>query len=228
MQVLLSQLYSYVQHLVQYPHSLLAKLLGIYSLRVANRAKKYFIVIENIFYPVSRISERYDIKACTLSRWVEPVPEDSPLLLVLKDLNFDGKTIDLGPQRSWFLRQIKVDIEFLRGHGVLDYSLLVGIQPLHEDEKNRFSFVRTIRSVYGGPEGQNRRLLPDVPNALHVLDGPEKRYFLGLVDVTTIFGFRKRMEQLWKTIRHPGQSFSTVSPDHYARRMIQWVETHTK
>lgn len=50
-----------------------------------------------------------------------------------------------GPQRSWFLRQIKVDIEFLRGHGVLDYSLLVGIQPLHEDEKNLFSFVRTIR-----------------------------------------------------------------------------------
>ncbi|XP_040596901.1 phosphatidylinositol 4-phosphate 5-kinase-like protein 1 isoform X1 [Mesocricetus auratus] len=87
-QVLLTQLCGYMQYLVQYPHSLLAWLLGIYSLRVANRAKvsvaearwlgsggcwrlrscasltapscpqRYFIVMENIFYPVSRISER--------------------------------------------------------------------------------------------------------------------------------------------------------------------------
>lgn len=31
-----------------------------------------------------------------MSRWVEPAPEGSPLVLVLKDLNFQGKTIDLG------------------------------------------------------------------------------------------------------------------------------------
>ena len=39
---------------------------------------------------------RYDIKGCEVSRWVEPAPEGSPLVLVLKDLNFQGKTIDLG------------------------------------------------------------------------------------------------------------------------------------
>lgn len=35
-----------------------------------------------------------------MSRWVEPAPEGSPLVLVLKDLNFQGKTIDLGEPRS--------------------------------------------------------------------------------------------------------------------------------
>ncbi|ERE71220.1 endoglin [Cricetulus griseus] len=232
-QVLLAHLPRYVQHLLRHPHTLLARLLGVHSLRVAQGKKKYFIIMQSVFYPVSRISERYDIKACEQSRWVEPVPEGSPLLLVLKDLNFEGKTIRLGSQRSWFLRQLELDTTFLRDLNVLDYSLLVAFQLLHEDEKDRFSIFRTFRSVHGAPntwgtEGQNRRLLPDVPNALHILDGPDQRYFLGLVDLTTVYGFRKRLEHLWKMMRYPGQSFSTVSPAQYARRLRQWVETHTQ
>ena len=40
----------------------------------------------------------------------------------------------LGPQKDWFLKQIKIDIDFLKKIGVLNYSLLVGIQSLHMDE----------------------------------------------------------------------------------------------
>ncbi|KAB1279903.1 Phosphatidylinositol 4-phosphate 5-kinase-like protein 1 [Camelus dromedarius] len=125
-QALLTHLPRYVQHLQRHPHSLLARLLGVYSLRVARgkkvgeaqargpgqrgrledeilssltpypRPQKYFIIMQSVFYPASRISERYDIKGCEVSRWVEPAPEGSPLVLVLKDLNFQGKTINLG------------------------------------------------------------------------------------------------------------------------------------
>lgn len=42
---------------------------------------------------------RYDVKGCQVSRWVEPGPEDSSIILVLKDLNFQGKTIQLGEPR---------------------------------------------------------------------------------------------------------------------------------
>nr|BAE37997.1 unnamed protein product [Mus musculus] len=133
--VLLAHLPRYVEHLQQYPHSLLARLLGVYSLRVAQGKKKYFIIMQCIFYPTSRISERYDIKGCNISRWVDPAPEGSPLVLVLKDLNFQEKTMRLGAQRSWFLRQMELDTAFLREVNVLDYSLLVAIQFLHEDEK---------------------------------------------------------------------------------------------
>ncbi|XP_075841965.1 phosphatidylinositol 4-phosphate 5-kinase-like protein 1 isoform X2 [Microtus pennsylvanicus] len=232
-QVLLAHLPRYVQHLRRYPHSLLARLLGVHSLRVARGKKKYFIIMQSIFYPVGRISERYDIKACEVSRWVEPVAEGSPFILVLKDLNFEGKTINLGPQRNWFLRQIELDTAFLRDLNVLDYSLLVAFQLLREDEKDAYTLYSTMRSIHGAPdlrwtESQNRRLLLDVPNALHILDGPDQRYFLGLVDLTTVYGLRKRLEQLWKMMRYPGQSFSTVSPARYARRLCQWVETHTE
>ncbi|XP_006835040.1 PREDICTED: phosphatidylinositol 4-phosphate 5-kinase-like protein 1 [Chrysochloris asiatica] len=234
-QALLAHLPQYMQHLHRHPHSLLARLLGMHSLRVAQGKKKYFIIMQSIFYPAGRISERYDIKGCEVSRWVEPAPEGSSLVLVLKDLNFQGKTMDLGPQRSWLLRQMELDTAFLRELNVLDYSLLMAFQGLHDDERDPGSSLmfRTARSAQGTlnpeePGAQNRRLLPDAPNALHILDGPEQRYFLGLVDLATVYGLRKHLEHLWKTLRYPGRTFSTVSPTCYARRLCQWVETHTE
>ncbi|XP_074187179.1 phosphatidylinositol 4-phosphate 5-kinase-like protein 1 isoform X1 [Rhinolophus sinicus] len=233
---LLAHLPRYVQHLQRHPHSLLARLLGVHSLRVARGKKKYFVIMQSVFYPASRISERYDIKGCEVSRWVDPAPEGSPIILVLKDLNFQGKTIYLaGPQRSWLLRQMELDTAFLRELNVLDYSLLVAFHCLHKDERGPGSslVLRTARSVQGvqsqeEPGAQNRRLLPEAPNALHILDGPEQRYFLGLVDLATVYGLRKRLEHLWKTLRYPGRTFSTVSPALYARRLYQWVEAHTE
>ncbi|KAK2507394.1 hypothetical protein MC885_006282 [Smutsia gigantea] len=198
---LLAHLPRYTQHLQRYPHSLLARLLGVHSLQVARGKKIYFIIMQSVFYPTGRISERYDIKGCEVSRWVDPTPEGSPLVLL----------------------------------NVLDYSLLMAFQRLHEDEKGLGSSLvfRTARSVRGiqspeEPGAQNRRLLPDAPNALHILDGPEQRYFLGLVDLATVYGLRKRLEHLWKTLRYPGRTFSTVSPARYARRLCQWVEAHTE
>ncbi|KAM5328770.1 phosphatidylinositol 4-phosphate 5-kinase-like protein 1 isoform 2-T2 [Glossophaga mutica] len=232
--MLLAYLPRYLQHLQRHPHSLLARLLGVHSLQVARGKKTYFIIMQSVFYPAGRISERYDIKGCEVSRWVEPAPENSPLVLVLKDLNFQGKTINLGPQRSWLLQQMELDTTFLRELNMLDYSLLMAFQRLQEDEKGPGSLLfHTARSVLGvqsldEARTQNRRLLPSAPNALHILDGPEQRYFLGLVDLTTVYGLRKRLEHLWKTLRYPYRDFSTVSPDVYARRLCQWVEAHTE
>ncbi|XP_008974079.1 phosphatidylinositol 4-phosphate 5-kinase-like protein 1 isoform X3 [Pan paniscus] len=194
-QALLAHLPRYVQHLQRHPHSLLARLLGVHSLRVDRGKKTYFIVMQSVFYPAGRISERYDIKGC----------------------------------------EMELDTTFLRELNVLDYSLLIAFQRLHEDERGPGSSLifRTARSVQGAqsPEesrAQNRRLLPDAPNALHILDGPEQRYFLGVVDLATVYGLRKRLEHLWKTLRYPGRTFSTVSPARYARRLCQWVEAHTE
>ncbi|KAM6170245.1 phosphatidylinositol 4-phosphate 5-kinase-like protein 1 isoform 2-T2 [Rhynchocyon petersi] len=235
MRALLAHLPRYMQHLQRHPHSLLARLLGMHSLQVAQGKKKYFIIMQSVFYPAGRISERYDIKGCEVSRWVEPAPKGSSIVLVLKDLNFQGKTINLGPQRSWLLRQMELDTAFLRELNVLDYSLLMAFQGLHEDERGPgsnliFCMARSVQETPSpeDPGSQNRRLLLDVPNALHILDGPDQRYFLGLVDLATVYGFRKRLEHLWKTLRYPGRTFSTVSPAHYARRLCQWVEAHTE
>lgn len=75
---------------------------------------------------------------------------------------------------------------------------------------------------------QNRRLLPNLKNPLHVIDGPEQRYFIGIIDIFTVYSFKKRLEHLWKRLRHPGRSFSTVSPETYCLRLCHWVQDHTK
>lgn len=41
---------------------------------------------------------RYDIKGCEVSRWTEPAPEGSMIIVVLKDLNFEGQYITLGKE----------------------------------------------------------------------------------------------------------------------------------
>lgn len=39
-------------------------------------------------------------------------------------------------QRPWLLRQVQIDTSFLQTLNVLDYSLLLAHQPLHEDERH--------------------------------------------------------------------------------------------
>ncbi|CAH2316205.1 phosphatidylinositol 4-phosphate 5-kinase 1 isoform X3 [Pelobates cultripes] len=288
---LLQILRKYIQHFQAYPHSLLVKIVGVHSISRAQDKKKYFIIMQSVFFPDERITGRYDIKGCHVSRWTEPEPEGSRVLQVFKDLNFEGNVICLDQQRQWFLRQMELDTRFLQDLNVLDYSLLVGFQLLHPDEKNQNwslanLIVRTKRSVNGagspttshsasvpgtveeenstdkeddgtefsgtpemtsggriplkkiGPQvstvsdisnviAQNRRLLPNYRNPLHVMDGPELRYFIGIIDIFTVYGLRKRLEHLWKSMRYRGQEFSTVSPSQYSRRLCSWAETHT-
>ncbi|XP_037341412.2 phosphatidylinositol 4-phosphate 5-kinase-like protein 1 isoform X2 [Pungitius pungitius] len=292
---LLTNLKIYMEHLRKFPHSLLVKFLGVHRIKIPRRSKKYFIVMQSVFYPDDRINARYDIKGCEVSRWTEPTPEGSQIIVVLKDLNFEGQFVILDRQRQWLLQQVEIDTHFLQTLNVLDYSLLLAHQPLHQDERHQsISFatliMRTKKSVnpgcsllHGGmapvpgaileddstfnwsetdwsylaagascggrlnsqacPEpsvpscdaaqlpdfrAQNRRLLPNLKNPLHVIDGPEERYFIGIIDIFTVYGFKKRLEHLWKRLRHPGRSFSTVSPQTYCLRLCHWVQDHTK
>ncbi|KAJ8285748.1 hypothetical protein GJAV_G00030490 [Gymnothorax javanicus] len=296
---LLSNLKIYLAHLEKYPHSLLVKFLGVHRIRIPHQGKKFFIVMQSVFYPDERIAARFDIKGCQVSRWTNPTPKGNQVIVILKDMNFEGKCICLEEQTSWLVRQMKIDTAFLQRLNVLDYSFLVAHQPLQSDEQDESHslatlIMRTKKSVDPGSsptdagvpsvpgtvleedsalleskldngsdsfrvtemhsdegliplqelqaeaantsmaselqefQAQNRRLLPNFKNPLHVIDGPELRYFVGIIDIFTVYGFKKKLEHLWKSLRYRGQAFSTVSPPVYARRLCQWVQDHTK
>ncbi|KAJ8379563.1 hypothetical protein SKAU_G00003410 [Synaphobranchus kaupii] len=297
---LLSNLKIYLEHLESYPHSLLVKFLGVHKIKIPHQKKKYFIVMQSVFYPDDRINARYDIKGCQVSRWTSPAPEGSHVIVVLKDMNFEGQYITLDDQGAWLVRQVEIDTAFLQTINVLDYSLLLAHQPLHNDERDQSHnlatlIMRTKNSVNPGSspshtglpcvpgavleedsallvsemdrgsdsvrvtethsgdglippqelqggaaraapadselqefQAQNRRLLPNFKNPLHVIDGPDLRYFVGIIDIFTVYGFKKKLENLWKRLRYPGQAFSTVSPPAYCHRLCQWVQDHTK
>lgn len=76
------------------------------------------------------------------------------------------------------------------------------------------------------PTTQNLRCLQNVDNAWHVIDGPTHRYYVGIIDIFTVYGVRKRFENVLKHIRFPMSSFSTVNPNHYSERLHNFIVEH--
>ncbi|XP_033102124.1 phosphatidylinositol 4-phosphate 5-kinase-like protein 1 [Anneissia japonica] len=317
---------NYLCHLKQHPHSLIVRYMGLYLIKQKGDKPIYFSVMKNVFYPDDRIIERYDLKGCQANRYVKPSQKLNQVGLVLKDQNFNKQNINIGPQKQWFDRQISIDTEFMQTVGVIDYSLLVGKQPLlesdrvlderladvvcrlkksmkykstsqaskeycnginlnHDPENNlknngnsvykskkvnqdegisvasgnglvnfgmtssamehtelsqdfqlpgaaeesaiptKNKFEPQINHSLNDNEHLNIRLLPNLENSLHILDGVEDRYFLGIIDFFTTYGPKKKLEHAVKSIIHPFTSFSAVSVCRYADRFKDYLSS---
>ncbi|XP_041367931.1 phosphatidylinositol 4-phosphate 5-kinase-like protein 1 [Gigantopelta aegis] len=299
----LANIGDYLHHFLTYPHSLIVKFLGLYSITMPGESKKYFLVMQSIFYPSHRLEDRFDIKGALAGRYQRPNPPGCNVVTVLKDQNFLEETIDIGSQRDWFITQLKADTEFLRGLSVQDYSLLVGRQKLHSDEMketlpnlvkrlakslpntssptlspensnitlatkessdispihSKFTEMNTIPLDDDIPPmeqvdssknhnasllfphsltnssyldtimgSSNRRLLPNCKNALHIIDGPEKRYFLGIIDFFTLYEYRQIAGRMYKNVRYGCGDHSTVPPGEYADRFLKFIIERVK
>ena len=76
-------------------------------------------------------------------------------------------------------------------------------------------------------EVENRRLLPDTKNPLHIIDGPEYRYYLGIIDFLTLYECRQRMGRMLKNVKFCCGDHSTIPPTPYGQRFLDFVEEHT-
>ncbi|XP_077969225.1 phosphatidylinositol 4-phosphate 5-kinase-like protein 1 [Styela clava] len=304
---------SYINHLKRYPHSLIVRYLGLYKITISKHDPVYFIVMQSILYPDERINQRFDLKGCQAGRFTKEQNNDqNEIITVLKDMNFEETKIFLGSQSSWFDLQIQHDTEFLRSLRVIDYSLLIGVQSLHQEEikenrelasiivrtkkstsrqhsvlrhwaqsptrmmkqiseesevsqssspdeninlpgtvqeenesdtvksnstKSTSSIVSPKKSTADSRDSvnesesimQNRRLLPQCRNELHIIDGSnQERYFIGIIDFFTPFGLKKRCEGIFKAMKYKksGYSYSTVNPDAYADRFQEFLKKH--
>ncbi|XP_052219689.1 phosphatidylinositol 4-phosphate 5-kinase-like protein 1 isoform X1 [Dreissena polymorpha] len=331
-QFFLGILRTYLTHFLVYPHSLLVKFLGIYSIKTTATRKKYFLVMQSIFYPTIRLEERFDIKGCLANRYQDPNPPGKKTIIVLKDQNFQEEKIELGAQKKWFLTQLRADVDFLKGIEVQDYSLLLGRHPLHTGEKRlsvgnlvmrvqksfghkldpdtdvdndhqgetpgktpsesrvqtstgtrvqtgtgtrvqtaegnhndmemevvlktptsksasstksktvrgleermirsrsqrKISFLHSLSdSEYldnSGYKLKNRRLLLNNENCLHIIDGEQYRYYVGVIDFFTVFGCRQQVAKILKDIKNCCGSHSSVPPEVYGERFFEFIK----
>jgi len=54
-------------------------------------------------------------------------------------------------------------------------------------------------------------------------------YFVGIIDILTWYGIKKRTAQAAKTMKHgTAAEISTVHPDVYARRFLEFIEKITE
>ncbi|ELT92359.1 hypothetical protein CAPTEDRAFT_100089, partial [Capitella teleta] len=228
----------YLQHFLKYPHSLVVKYLGLYSLAKPGKKKVYIFTMQSIFFPQDRIERRFDLKGCSVNRYQKP--PDKNEVTIYKDQNLGDFNIELGPQANWLSTQLAYDVDFLRSLGSIDYSLLLGYQKRHDNERDQHL---VMKSPLHAPNGltmttlnfvnqddmeeniaaHNLRLLPRSKNPLHTIDGPHVRYYVGVIDFFMTYGIRHRFERLLKAMLRCSCDHSTREPEFYAQRFLDSI-----
>ncbi|ANB11282.1 1-phosphatidylinositol-4-phosphate 5-kinase [Sugiyamaella lignohabitans] len=117
----------YYNHIKAHPNTQLPFYLGNYTL-VADGKKTHFIIMKNLLQKETQLI--YDLKGSSHDRRAGP-RKDNRGRVVFKDLDWTDKreTISMSREdREMLLVQVSEDVNFLKRHNIMDYSLLVGLQ----------------------------------------------------------------------------------------------------
>lgn len=130
---------AYASHVCANRFSFLTKLVGLFSFKYLSSGQKVRVcVLENVFLEEERFfKRRYELQGYHLDRQVLVKPQaeldrlrERRILETLMDadfVNLDGCfTLRLG-DRDFLLDNLRQDVDFLRGHHLFGYSLLVGV-----------------------------------------------------------------------------------------------------
>jgi len=208
-----------VQHFKDNPNSTMVREIALFKLTwhstadgVASVREEYLICMANLFCTDIGMHKKYDLKGSREGRVVsaQELEDGKNGNFTLRDYAFEELegTIDLGPQMATkYKEQLWRDVEFLKDHNIMDYSLLVGVHernlPPKKCTATDYQHNKTIFEVERG----------GIPSA----DGT-KIYFLGLVDNLTGFVTKKAWEHVFKSCLFHPDNISSVPPPVYMER----------
>jgi hypothetical protein len=124
--LLLSIMDKYVAHLHQYPFSLLSRFLGLYRVKRPGHTH-IFMVMENVLNKGVRIDEVYDLKGSSVDREVTRRQSRSSKVNFGKDMDLKRRLRMDGHANREVMQQARIDVQFLSGRKLMDYSLLLGV-----------------------------------------------------------------------------------------------------
>ena len=204
----------YFLHLSQVRNTLITRIFGLHKVEYRKKGRKtkvYFIVMGNLFRKNCEIHSRFDLKGSRVGRSTEKALDSD---IARKDLDFDaiGMKILLGPlRRTEFLSIIDSDCSFLQSNGVIDYSVLIGIHGL---SGNCVEMKRGEEDVVPFAERNEGGLVSSDGTML---------YFIGIIDVLTYYGSKKKLEHAAKSIIYDDEGISCVPPKQYADRFRTYL-----
>ncbi|XP_018424964.1 PREDICTED: phosphatidylinositol 5-phosphate 4-kinase type-2 gamma isoform X3 [Nanorana parkeri] len=241
------------QHIVKcHGSTLLPQFLGMYRLSVDNE-DSYMLVMRNMFSHRLTVHRKYDLKGSLVSREASD-KEKIKELPTFKDMDFLNMSQKLyvdEEQKKTFMEKLKRDVELLVQLKIMDYSLLLGIndvvraeqeedEEMEEEDAENEGPGHVVGSYGTSPEGIAGYLNCHKPlgagefvpyidvYALKSSDSaPQKEvYFMGLIDILTPYDAKKKAAHAAKTVKHgAGAEISTVHPDQYGKRFLEFV-TH--
>jgi len=137
---------AYYKHVMENENTLLPKFFGLHRVKPHKGRQVRFVVMGNIFATHKKVHERYDLKGSLIGREVtEQEISSFKENITYKDIDWrrrDRKLL-LGPRRKLFLDQLEKDCKLLEKLNVMDYSLLVGIHFMNEDEHSFNHYTET-------------------------------------------------------------------------------------
>eukprot|EP00050_Salpingoeca_kvevrii_P011558 m.16298 g.16298 ORF g.16298 m.16298 type:complete len:754 (-) comp3490_c0_seq1:89-2350(-) len=236
LRVLVSLLDPMIQHFEDNPQSLLCRFFGLYSIQMAPEQMYFsFVIMENIFARVDNLDlhEFYDLKGSTVNR--RSIKDRDRAIAA----NFRGTRKDLDLERDIALfneravaalhAQLACDTLFLNEHGIMDYSLLVGI---HNCYQSKEANCCEERRVIEADLARNRHMLTAL--ICHGMRGrgpighedSESVYFVGIIDMLQLWNWSKRMERFFKInfLRKDPSGISAIEHDAYASRFTERIK----
>ncbi|CDJ43485.1 phosphatidylinositol-4-phosphate 5-kinase, putative [Eimeria tenella] len=225
-----SVLFDYYKHVSTCSNTMLTRLCGLHAIRLKDksgqilggkepwRRKTYFMVMENFFHTPVEIHRRYDLKGSTQGRSLPPELRSDPTVARKdNDMARDGEMIEIGQERKkMFIEQLTIDAAFLRDHGIMDYSLLLGISYascsqdsnvcqngfLLNDEEIRASqstLMNSSSSIGGGTDFERPFWSRDL-GGMQSTDRT-KLYYVGIIDILTHWTAKKKLEHVARVLQ---------------------------
>ncbi|MFH4975435.1 hypothetical protein AB6A40_002144 [Gnathostoma spinigerum] len=243
-----SNLKDYHEYIVEkHGKTLLPQYLGLYRITV-DGSETYLIVMRNIFGRKYKIHRKYDLKGSTVQRQASD-KEKTKELPTLKDNDFledNYKLLLPADARTKLIDMLTADTAFLARLRLMDYSLLVGIHDCERAEAEAANQPgepsegelsdELVPTPPDSPLPSTGAFAPIAPGGLDLDDeffaipsnpSSSKRliYFIGLVDILTYYGVKKRTASAAKAVKYgsEAENISTVKPEQYARRLLDFV-----
>ncbi|KAI6240084.1 Phosphatidylinositol 5-phosphate 4-kinase type-2 alpha [Aphelenchoides fujianensis] len=208
--------------------TLLPQYLGLYRITV-DGTDSYHLVMRNVFGSKYTIHKKYDLKGSTVQRQASE-KEKSKELPTFKDNDFledKNKLFIPAEVKNQLMDILKNDTEFLAKLHLMDYSLLVGIHDVDVGLEETTKMEREDEAEGDPIPSVATFNLDDEFFAISSSDDSPKKfiYFVGLVDILTYYGVKKRTASAAKSVKYgaEAENISTVKPDQYARRLLEFV-----
>ncbi|KAJ4807270.1 Phosphatidylinositol 4-phosphate 5-kinase 4 [Rhynchospora pubera] len=239
--VLLKMLPAYYNHVRAFENTLVTKFFGLHCVKLvgATQRKVRFVIMGNLFcceYPIHR---RFDLKGSSHGRTTDKPETEIDETTTLKDLDLN---FIFRLQKSWFqefFRQVERDSDFLEQERIMDYSLLVGVHflpdndtekrsngaPISEDsDLTRWSTIKLGINMPAKVEEIVRRAGTESP----LIGEPAGEFhdvilYFGIIDILQDYDISKKLEHAYKSMQYDPTSISAVDPKLYSKRFCEFI-----
>uniref|UniRef100_A0A8C2NY81 PIPK domain-containing protein n=1 Tax=Capra hircus TaxID=9925 RepID=A0A8C2NY81_CAPHI len=233
----------YYMNLNQNPRTLLPKFYGLYCVQSGGKNIRV-VVMNNVLPRVVKMHLKFDLKGSTYKRRASK-KEKEKSIPTYKDLDFiqdmpEGLMLD-ADTFSALVKTLQRDCLVLESFKIMDYSLLLGVHNIDQQERERQAegaqstadekrplgqkalYSTAMESIQGGAARGEAIETDDTMGGIPAVNGRGERLLLHIGIIDILQSFIKKLEHTWKALVHDGDTVSVHRPSFYAERFFKFM-----